>query len=329
MIPDLAFGMLSNFLKASRDKSQSDIIKNFLWIVIKRAGISESGSVLVYNPDDGKLHLFNEDGFLFENSFLDETKPWKAEFSPYEGLAGLAFATAEKQVSKDVQSDPRFAHDGGGGIGSMICMPISISRQEQPFGVVSFHNTPGTTSFDDRLVEVADMATQCLGVSLGASAVSLLSQQRRSVFIVHGRDNAALFWLKNFLNERKVTPIVLRDQPRTGAEILALLDEKIDKCAAGFVLLTPDDEGRLLARPGAAEDKLQFRARQNVVFEAGLLCARFRDLGKVCFLKKGQIEIPSDMQGLLFEDLDEENPNIPRLDGVLQAWGIECERVSS
>ena len=82
--------------------------------VIKRAGISESGSVLVYNPDDGKLHLFNEDGFLFQHGFLDETKPWKAEFSPYEGLAGLAFATAEKQVSNDVQSDPRFAHDGGG-----------------------------------------------------------------------------------------------------------------------------------------------------------------------------------------------------------------------
>ncbi len=117
MIPDLAFGMLSNFLKASRDKSQSDIIKNFLWIVIKRAGISESGSVLVYNPDDGKLHLFNEDGFLFQQGFLDETKPWKAEFSPYEGLAGLAFATAEKQVTNDVQNDPRFAHDGGGGIG--------------------------------------------------------------------------------------------------------------------------------------------------------------------------------------------------------------------
>jgi hypothetical protein len=56
--------------------------------------------------------------------------------------------------------------------------------------------------------------------------------------------------------------------------------------------------------------------------------ARDRDR-KVCFLKKGQIEIPSDMQGLLFEDLDEENPNVPRLDGVLQAWGIECERVSS
>ena len=155
------------------------------------------------------------------------------------------------------------------------------------------------------------MAAQCLGVTLDASAVSLLSQKRRSVFIVHGRDNAALFWLKNFLSERKVTPIVLRDQPRTGAEILALLDEKIDKCAAGFVLLTPDDEGRLLVRPGAAEDKLQFRARQNVIFEAGLLCARFRDLSKVCFLKKGQIGIPTDMQGLLFEDLDEENPTSP------------------
>lgn len=323
-MPNHAFSMLTNFLKASRDRTQADIVKYFLWIVIKRAGISESGSVLVYTPDDGKLHLFNENGFLFQQGFLDETKPWKAEFSPDEGLAGLAFVTAEKQVSNDVQSDPRFAHDGGGGIGSMICMPISVSRQEQPFGVVSFHNTR-TNSFDERLVELADMAAQCLGVTLDASAVPI--SPRQSVFIVHGRDNAALFWLKNFLIERKVMPIVLRDQPRTGAEILALLDQKIDKCAAGFVLLTPDDEGRLLASPGAAEDKPQFRARQNVIFEAGLLCARFR--GKVCFLKKGQIEIPSDMQGLLFEDLDEENPNVPRLDGVLKAWGIECERLSS
>lgn len=120
---DFRLGMLTNFVKAARKKSQCDIIKMFLWLVIKQAGIAEAGSVLVYNGCDNKLHLFNEDDFLFQMGFLERGKAWKFDFSPFEGIAGIAFVTQERQVANDVASDPRFAHEGDdhGDISSIIC----------------------------------------------------------------------------------------------------------------------------------------------------------------------------------------------------------------
>lgn len=63
------------------------------------------------------------------------------------------------------------------------------------------------------------------------------------------------------------------------------------------VLLTPDDEG--CARGGIPEP----RARQNVLLELGYFIGH---LGreKVCALKRGALEIPSDFAGVVWEAMD-------------------------
>lgn len=63
------------------------------------------------------------------------------------------------------------------------------------------------------------------------------------------------------------------------------------------VLLTPDDEG--CSKGGTPES----RARQNVLLELGYFMGRLgRD--RVCTLKKGQLEIPSDFAGVVWEPMD-------------------------
>jgi predicted nucleotide-binding protein len=64
------------------------------------------------------------------------------------------------------------------------------------------------------------------------------------------------------------------------------------------VLLTPDDVG------GTGSDALRPRARQNVVLELGYFLGH---LGRqrVCALHKGLLELPSDVNGVVYVPLDD------------------------
>jgi predicted nucleotide-binding protein with TIR-like domain len=77
------------------------------------------------------------------------------------------------------------------------------------------------------------------------------------------------------------------------------------------VLLTPDDEGSI--KGGAPQP----RARQNVLLELGYFIGH---LGRkhVCALKRGELEIPSDFGGVVYEAFDASG-------GWKQALGRELE----
>jgi predicted nucleotide-binding protein len=66
-------------------------------------------------------------------------------------------------------------------------------------------------------------------------------------------------------------------------------------------LLTADDVGGSKASP---PDKLQSRARQNVILELGFFVGK---LGRkrVCALYKGPLELPSDYLGVVYLALDD------------------------
>ena len=67
-----------------------------------------------------------------------------------------------------------------------------------------------------------------------------------------------------------------------------------------FVLLTPDDK----VGPRRATDTLKRRGRQNVIFELGyFLGPMSRKSGRVILLKRGAVEIPSDITGLVYIDI--------------------------
>jgi predicted nucleotide-binding protein len=118
------------------------------------------------------------------------------------------------------------------------------------------------------------------------------------VFVVHGHDEAALQAVARFLEQLGLEAIILREQPDAGRTII----EKFEDCAAdvGFavVLLTPDDLAGPVTSPAAAS-----RARQNVIFELGYFAGKL-GRGRACLLRKGEIEIPSDLFGVIYTDMD-------------------------
>lgn len=144
----------------------------------------------------------------------------------------------------------------------------------------------------------------------GTVTPKLVKPMSNKVFIVHGHDGEARETVARFLGKIGFDPIILNEQPNRGRTIIEKVEANSD---VGFavVLLTPDDEG--CAKGSAMEP----RARQNVLLELGYFIGRLgRD--KVCALKRGQVEIPSDFAGVIWEDMDAAN-------GWKQALGRELE----
>ena len=126
---------------------------------------------------------------------------------------------------------------------------------------------------------------------------SLSSKDTTSVFIVHGHDDLAINEVKVFLMKIGFNPIVLREKPNEGQTIIEKI-EKYTNVGFAIVLYTPCDEGK------AKESSVyKSRARQNVVFEHGYLCAK---LGRkyVCALVKDDVEIPGDLGGVVYTPMN-------------------------
>lgn len=119
----------------------------------------------------------------------------------------------------------------------------------------------------------------------------------QKIFIVHGHDEGARQTVARFIERIGFEAIILSEQANKGRTIIEKIEAHGD---VGFavVLLTPDDVG------GKAADSLRPRARQNVLLELGYFIAK---LGRerVCTLAKGDLEIPTDFAGVVWEQLDD------------------------
>ena len=125
-----------------------------------------------------------------------------------------------------------------------------------------------------------------------------------NVFIIHGRDDGVKGDIALFVRDLGLKEIILDRQPNEG--LIAILDKferEAKKADFAIALLTPDDVGAL---KGEAGDQLKPRARQNVIFELGYF---IKALGreKVCLLFKGELENPSDLDGILYVSMNSPN----------------------
>lgn len=120
--------------------------------------------------------------------------------------------------------------------------------------------------------------------------------EKDSVFIVHGQDNLAKTEAARFIEKLGLKPIILHEQVSAGKTIIEKLEE-YSNVGFGIVLYTGCDLG------GVDAKKLQPRARQNVVFEHGLLIGKI-GRSNVCALVKGDIETPNDISGVVYVNMD-------------------------
>jgi len=126
----------------------------------------------------------------------------------------------------------------------------------------------------------------------------------KKVFIVHGHDIALKNDLEIFLKNLDLEPIVLHRQPDEGLTILEKLEKHSD-VAFAFILLTPDDIGSSVEDYNK-EDRnknIEFRARQNVIFEFGFLAGKLGRTRVCCIYKEG-VALPTDLSGFLYKKIN-------------------------
>ena len=143
-------------------------------------------------------------------------------------------------------------------------------------------------------------------------------QNSNKIFIVHGRDDVAKLSVESFITTLGLEPIILHKQANEGKTIIEKIEAHSD---VGFaiVLLTPDDEGRL-----KGEEKLENRARQNVIFELGYFMGKL-ERKYVCGLCKEGFELPSDYHGITYIAKDKHCGWHNKLAKELKAAGIEFD----
>lgn len=119
------------------------------------------------------------------------------------------------------------------------------------------------------------------------------------VFIVHGHDGEVKYRTANFLRQHGLDPIILHLKANRNRTIIEKLEKYTEDVGYGIVLYTPDDLGQV--KPKASNGELDNRARQNVIFEHGYLMGL---IGRenVLAIVKGDIELPSDISGVVYID---------------------------
>lgn len=117
--------------------------------------------------------------------------------------------------------------------------------------------------------------------------------KNKKVFIVHGHDDELKESAARLVEKIGLEAVILHEQANEGLTIIQKLEKQADVGYA-IILYTPCDEGR---KKGSENSKP--RARQNVVFEHGLFMGKL-GAGRVCALRKSEVEMPSDAQGILY-----------------------------
>jgi predicted nucleotide-binding protein len=327
------YEFLLDFVCMARNRKSSLVIRYFLEIIIKRSPLCETGSILVLAADrSGSSREMNTMLVWTENddvNSLEELRKENRQLPIDDGIAAMAFRKRAPEYAPLAEKHHsfRFSTDSTGqkkstDIGPIYCVPIILSDSGgEPFGVVAFQNTKKYAEENKKQMFIDEdrlkmrLAVKTLEAMLLCSPRKLVDYKQ--VFIVHGHNKQIREELEKFLTNKGIRSVVIQAKARTGGDLLSTIEDQINSCMAGFILLTPDDEGRLYKYG----EQTRLRPRQNVIFEAGFLTALFRKTRRVCFVKEGDLEIPSDLNGLLMENytgnLDEE-----RITSVLVMWGM-------
>ena len=141
------------------------------------------------------------------------------------------------------------------------------------------------------------------------------------VFIVHGHDNEAKTVVARTLELLGLEVRILHEQPDNGNTIIEKIEDATENAAYAIVLYTECDVGRAKEKN---ETENRYRARQNVVFEHGFFMGC---LGRerVCALVKGDVEKPSDLDGIVYTSMDEAGAWKMQICKNMKAVGIDVD----
>ena len=183
---------------------------------------------------------------------------------------------------------------------SLFSYSISIRNSWEDTGRWFLNNSGGKyEAYIDSLIMDLE-ADEYVPVQLenGTNEVESSSSNTKNnkVFIVHGHGEAVKERTARFISKLGLDPIILHEQASKGKTIIEKLEHYSD---VGFalVLYTEDDLGN--TANDAEKGELKPRARQNVVFEHGLLIG-FLTRERVMPIVDGNVELPGDISGVVY-----------------------------
>jgi len=193
-------------------------------------------------------------------------------------------------------------------------------------GVLNYWPAKGTVQYQGK-PEAQEPLKAAVGgngpAAPAAPQVAVVKNTKTKIFIVHGHDTHALEQLELILRRLGLDPYILQNNDGGGNTIIEALEQQIYKEAAfGIILMTPDDFGFPKSK---GVDATQPRARQNVILEMGMVMA---SLGResMAILKKGALEHPSDVDGVLRLDFNDHVKEVAvRLAQRMKKAGIEID----
>lgn len=118
------------------------------------------------------------------------------------------------------------------------------------------------------------------------------------VFIVHGHDGELKEKVARRLEQQGIEAIILSEQVNRGRTIIEKLEAYSDVNVA-IILFTQDDLG--VAKEEKGNEK--YRARQNVVFEAGYFMG-YLGRENIIMIADENVEIPGDLSGMVYTTRD-------------------------
>jgi predicted nucleotide-binding protein len=121
--------------------------------------------------------------------------------------------------------------------------------------------------------------------------------ENNNVFIVHGHSNEVKINVARTLEKLGLNPIILHEQANAGKTIIEKFEEH-SNVGFAIILLTDDDLGK-----AKKDENLNSRARQNVILELGYFIGKL-GRNRVCPLYTKGVELPSDLYGLLYLEID-------------------------
>ncbi len=156
------------------------------------------------------------------------------------------------------------------------------------------------------LISLLESILERLPLYAESASVAYLSSNQivnnsNTVFIVHGHDEELKHEVARFVTSVGLKPIILSEQVSQGATIISKFKKHAAEAAFAIVLLTPDDVGYPKNNPEMEKP----RARQNAILELGYFLRALDDKNVVA-LVSGDVELPSDYQGVVYIRVDKE-----------------------
>jgi len=153
------------------------------------------------------------------------------------------------------------------------------------------------------------------------AALSATAADSKKVFVVHGHDDGTKEKVARYLTKLGLEPVILHEQPNQGRTIIEKFEDHATEVACAVVLLTADDIG---GTKGTPQDKLQPRARQNVIIEFGYFAGLLGRKRAFALVEPG-VELPSDLKGLIYISLTGDAEWRLQLVREFKAAGIEVD----